>query len=176
MLPVRGLICAVKQNSNSLKYLQLNLLRHGSYFTSKLVGDPSKYTDYEITKNPEEWKYVERLFVKPRIPTPKPKDSYPSGWTPQTVDPEKCTWFVHRNKAHMMPVYLDISERGMRRLTKIKKVDGDIWAFYKELKPWLEMVNPGKILGIKVNEVQQEILIHGDHVNQCRRFLLDRGF
>lgn len=49
--------------------------------------DPSRYTDYEIIYNPEEWKYVERLMPVKWIPDPTPKEDYPSGWKPQSGRP-----------------------------------------------------------------------------------------
>ncbi|KAG8251409.1 54S ribosomal protein L49, mitochondrial [Homalodisca vitripennis] len=54
-----------------------------SYKNSKLVEDDSKYTEFEVFHNPEEWKYVERLLPIKWIPDPKPKENYPSGWIPQ---------------------------------------------------------------------------------------------
>lgn len=41
------------------------------------------YTDYEITKDPNEWKYVERLFEYKTIPKPPTGDiQLPSGYKP----------------------------------------------------------------------------------------------
>lgn len=65
-------------------------LRHGSYRNPKLISeDLSKYTDYEVSKNPEEWKFVEQLLPKKIIPEPKYEPNLPSGYKPATVQPGK---------------------------------------------------------------------------------------
>jgi large subunit ribosomal protein L49 len=56
--------------------------RDSSYQSSKPIGPPSLYTDVEISRSPEEWKFVERLLPKTFIPEPTPKSEYPSGWKP----------------------------------------------------------------------------------------------
>ena len=48
------------------------------------MESPEMYTDVEISKSPEEWKYVERLLPSKIIPKPQPKVEYPSGWKPPT--------------------------------------------------------------------------------------------
>ncbi|KAL1451945.1 hypothetical protein WDU94_006273 [Cyamophila willieti] len=65
-------------------------LRHGSYRNPKLVSeDLNKYTDYEVSKNPEEWKFVEQLIPSVLIPEPKYEPNLPSGYKPATVEPGK---------------------------------------------------------------------------------------
>lgn len=68
----------------------LTAIRHGSYRNPKLVSDDlSKYTNYEVTQNPEEWKYVEQLLPDKLIPEPKYEPNLPSGYKPPTVKPGK---------------------------------------------------------------------------------------
>lgn len=57
--------------------------RWGSFRNSSQYEDPTKYTDYKITKDPQEWEYVQRLLKPKTIPVPclENKD-YPSGWKP----------------------------------------------------------------------------------------------
>lgn len=44
---------------------------------------PEDYTDYEITKDPNEWKYVESVLPYKVIPKPPTGDvDLPSGWKP----------------------------------------------------------------------------------------------
>lgn len=63
-------------------------LRHGSYLNPKTVSeDLSKYTDYEVSKDPKEWKFVEDLLPKKIIPPPKYEENLPSGYKPATVKP-----------------------------------------------------------------------------------------
>ncbi|XP_054263152.1 probable 39S ribosomal protein L49, mitochondrial [Macrosteles quadrilineatus] len=171
--------------NQTLKYHRVNTVcrqvfqgqvRCGSYKNSKPVGDPSEYTDYEIVKNPEEWKYVERLLPKKWIPIPTQKESYPSGWVPPKADPEKASYFVERSRNHMLPIYLVISERGMKRETKIMRIEGDIWRLSEEIVEHLLPLTGHKTIGCKVEEIKRKITLRGDFVEYTKAFLLDKGF
>lgn len=55
--------------------------RWSSYKSSPKYTKPEDYTDYEITKDPNEWKYVERILGYKRIPKPPTEDAkLPSGY------------------------------------------------------------------------------------------------
>lgn len=57
--------------------------RWGSYKSSSKYTTPEDYTDYEITKDPNEWKYVQRLLGYKIIPKPATgDDKLPSGYKP----------------------------------------------------------------------------------------------
>ncbi|PSN51700.1 putative 39S ribosomal protein L49 [Blattella germanica] len=66
----------------SVPNIMLQVTRESSYRSSKPLGSPDLYTDVEISKSPEEWKFVERLLPLETIPKPTPKSDYPSGWRP----------------------------------------------------------------------------------------------
>uniref|UniRef100_A0A1B6D1U2 Large ribosomal subunit protein mL49 n=2 Tax=Clastoptera arizonana TaxID=38151 RepID=A0A1B6D1U2_9HEMI len=148
--------------------------RYSQYRSSENVGDPSEYTSFEITENPEEWKFVERLLPQKMIPTPILKDKYPSGWCPQIANPEKQEYYVERTRNHMMPVYLDISFRGQRRITYVSKIEGDIWDFNNEVTDYLKKLEKRPIAS-RVNEVRRLIMFKGDHVNNIKQFLMKKG-
>lgn len=51
--------------------------------SSPKYSDPTKYTDYEVTKDPKEWEYVERVLKPKVIPVPCLENKeYSSGWKP----------------------------------------------------------------------------------------------
>jgi len=59
--------------------------RWSSYKLSSKYTTPEDYTDYEITKDPNEWKYVERVLRYKIIPKPPTGDictKLPSGYKP----------------------------------------------------------------------------------------------
>lgn len=59
-------------------------VRYARFKSSPLVSkDESKYTGFEISRSPEEWKCVQNLLPMTVVPEPKPKAEYPSGWRPQ---------------------------------------------------------------------------------------------
>lgn len=129
-----------------------------------------------MTKNPEEWKYVERVLPPVVVPEPKKLSEYKSGWRPQGEDLTDRPYYIGRSRNHMMPVYLLISQRGQRRHTVIRKIQGDIWQLEKDLRPFLEDQVKPKNLRLQVNEFAGKICIHGDHVNAIKYWLGERNF
>lgn len=127
-------------------------------------------TKYQITKEPEDWKYVERILPLTTVPAPPKKDEYPSGWKPQAENVDHLPYFVQRTKNHMLPVYLEIVRRGNSKQTVIKKIKGDIWLFEKDLRNFLQP-NQLRPLKLYVNELGGYIQMNGDHVNAIKYFL-----
>lgn len=151
--------------------------RCSSFQSSPKVGDPSNYTDFEVSKDPKEWSYVERLLASKTVP-PAPTSidkEFPSGWKPTTEDAKKLPYFVDRSKNHMHSVYLRRTYRGMRRITSIRRIQGDIWALEFELKKYLEEKN-GKRLGSQIHEVAGIVNFRGDHVLDVKDWLNSKGF
>lgn len=75
----------------------------------------------------------------------------------------------------MIPVYLDIKNRGTRRLTHIHRIQGDIWALEADLRRFLED-HMKKKMSIRVNEFSGDIRIVGDYVSLAKHFLGEKGF
>lgn len=76
----------------------------------------------------------------------------------------------------MLPVYLKISERGMRRITTVKRVEGDIWKLSNELAEYLKPLMYYSTIGVKVEELKRTIFLRGDYLEYTKRFLSDKGF
>lgn len=128
-----------------------------------------------MTNDPNDWKYVERLLPPETVPQPIVKDYYPSGWKPQANNLKDRPYFIPRTKNHMMPVYLEILDRGRKRLTNIRKIQGDIWQLEEELRNFLQK-DSLKPIRTQVNEMNGYICIHGDHVNAIKYYLLNKGY
>lgn len=104
----------------------------GSRYIDSVDADklkPEQFT--EVEKSYAEWEYVEQLLPLKYIPEPpsEPEKVHPSGWKyPLPVSPD-AQYVIRRTKNHMIPVYLFIfeKERGERRWTRIKHVEGNIW-------------------------------------------------
>lgn len=150
--------------------------RYSSYRSSPFVCDMGRIqVSYDVTNDPKDWEYVRRS-LKPRlVPEPTPKASYPSEWKPQGDDLGNKPYFVARTKNHMMPVYMAIKGRGERRLTYVKKIQGDIWLLEKELRDFLqkEQVRP---IRSQVNEFAGYLCFNGDHVNAIKYYLSQKNF
>ncbi|XP_043252386.1 probable 39S ribosomal protein L49, mitochondrial [Colletes gigas] len=150
--------------------------RWGSFKSSPKYIDSAQYANYEVTQDPEEWEYVERILKPKLVPEPPLQDTnLPSGWKPPTSKPGDHPYYIHRTKSYMQPVYLYIGYRGLRRLTTIRKIDGDIWLLRTELKKYLEE-NTGKHIGIRVNELSGQIQFRGDYVTLVKKWCDSKGF
>ncbi|RZC34544.1 Img2 domain containing protein, partial [Asbolus verrucosus] len=152
-------------------------VRHSSYYSSPFLEDVGEITTkYEVTRIPEEWKFVERVLPPGLVPEPVKKPEYPSGWKPQGDDFTNSPYFIARTRNHMMPVYLKIMQRGHKRHTIIRKIQGDIWQLEKHLRPFLEDLIKPKPLRLQVDEFAGKICINGDHVNAIKYWLSQRNF
>ncbi|KAF4518431.1 hypothetical protein B566_EDAN002084 [Ephemera danica] len=152
----------------------LNCSRSSAYLGSKLV-EPGKYTDVETST--AEWRFVERLLPSKRIPDPPVREFYPSGWIPPRPEiNSKFPYFVERTKCHLTPVYLATSHRGMRRITLLRRIRGDVWQLQADLDALLKEKFPNQPPATQLNELQCRLRIKGDHVALVNKFLLDRGF
>lgn len=147
-------------------------------FNPKLTAtdeiDLSKQPNVEVLKNPPEWKYVERILPKPTVPVPAPKAVYSSGWKPQNDNALKYAYFIQRTRNHMLPIYLKINFRGLRKQTVIKNISGDIWKLNHELMDYIEYYMAKKERS-HVNEFTQIIKINGDYVNLIKDYLISKG-
>lgn len=108
------------------------------------------------------------------VPTPIPKPKYNSEWRPQGEDLKNLPYFVQRTKNHMIPVYLKVLYNGTRRVTIIKRIQGDIWLLEKELQEFLKPQQLGPVR-LQVNEFAGFIRIHGDFVNAVKYWLMQRN-
>lgn len=153
--------------------------RFSSYLSSEKVASIEEYPEVEVVHKPPEWKYVERLLPKPVVPKLVEKAEYPSGWKPPSVsvkDIDRLQYFVSRSRNHMLPVYMERTFRGQRRVTLVKRVQGNIWELEKELRAVVEKERGGKICATRVNEMSGQVRIHGDYEDVVRDFLKSKGY
>lgn len=129
----------------------------------------------QVFKNPPEWKYVERLIPTPAVPQITTKAEYPSGWKPPTRESLTYPYHVRRNKNCMVPVYLKVERRNIRKTTIIRHIKGDIWALHNEIKEYVEDYMQNRIR-TKVNEFVGRININGDYTNLVKDYLIKKGF
>lgn len=128
-----------------------------------------------ITESTEEYKFVERLIPPTRIPEPpKHVGAAPSGWTPPAESPPSLPYMIRRSRMHNIPVYSDLTH-GNRKLTLIRKVEGDIWALEKDVREYLRQV-AGKELPTQVNEVTMTLKVKGHFEQELKDWLASKGF
>ncbi|XP_011198815.2 probable 39S ribosomal protein L49, mitochondrial [Bactrocera dorsalis] len=165
-------------SSSKLQRLPASVfVRHSNYLSSPPVRPREEYPEVEIVRDAPEWKYVERLLPQKTVPSPVKKAEYPSGWKPQTAAAlPDLKYFVARTKNHMVPVYLQTTFRGQRRITVIRRIQGDIWELERELRVVVEKARNGKLCASRVNEMSGQIHFHGDYVDVIREHLKQNGF
>lgn len=150
-------------------------IRWSSFRSSEVVTDIQKHPHVEVIKSPPEWKFVEALLPQKRVPQIVAKQEYPSTWKPPTVNAAKVSYMVTRTKNHMMPVYLKRTHRGLRRLTVVRHVEGDIWGLHNELKALVEK-SINKEITSRVNEMNGQIWLRGDYVVLVHDYLQKKGY
>lgn len=78
----------------------------------------------------------------------------------------------------MQPVYLRISQRGIRHLTLVRKIQGDIWQMERDLRQFIEprLKIRYPVIATKINEMSGQITIRGDHVALVKKWMDIKGF
>ncbi|OWF40237.1 39S ribosomal protein L49, mitochondrial-like [Mizuhopecten yessoensis] len=143
--------------------------------TSPVNSEPSlpQYTDYEVSK--EDFKYVKKLLPPGTVPEP-PEDGKPTttGWVPQTGNINEKIYWIRRTKNHMLPVYLGEKNGGASQVTSIRKIEGDIWAFDKDLRHAVGKMVSKRML-TQINEVSRTIKLKGNYMKEVGEFLVKQG-
>lgn len=130
---------------------------------------------FQTFQNPPEWKYVERLIPTPTVPQVTPKAEYPSGWKPPSKESLTYPYHIRRNKNCMVPVYLKVSFRNIRKQTIIKNITGDIWELNREITEYVENYMQNRVR-TRVNEFVGRIEVNGDYMNLIKDYLISKGF
>lgn len=105
----------------------------------------------------------------------KSKDAYPSGWIEPKEEAKKLPYFILRTKNHLLPIYLNLSERGARKISLIKKIEGDIWYMNDEIKLYLKNKHK-KYIETRVHEFAKFIEVKGDYVIDLQQWAYSKGF
>lgn len=144
----------------------------GLRFVSNVVPQDKRATILEST---EDYKFVERLIPPSRVPDPPKHDGpSPSGWIPPADSPPCLPYMIRRSRMHNIPVYTDLTH-GNRRMTLVRKVEGDIWALEKDVKEYLKELT-GKELPTQVNEVTMTLKVKGHFDKELKDWLISKGF
>ncbi|XP_070162790.1 large ribosomal subunit protein mL49 [Polyergus mexicanus] len=150
--------------------------RWSSYKSSPTYTKPSNYTKYKITKDPDEWKYVERVLRYKIVPKPPTGDvELPSGYKPPCASPTDYSYFIERTRNYMQPVYMNRSNRGIKITTKLSKIQGDIWTLDRDIKEYLKKCK-GRAPPSQIHEFAGVIKFKGDWVNRIKDWMNIKGF
>lgn len=140
---------------------------------------------------------MERLLPPVTVPEPVARSSYNTNWKPPNgryikykklkifknknnpfiiaKEVGEHKYFINRNRNYMIPVYMTSSHRGMRKITEIRKIQGDIHKLEKDLKEVIEK-STGKVVASQINEFVGCLSFKGDHVQIVKNFLTTKGF
>lgn len=92
------------------------------------------------------------------------------------ASPTDNPYFIRRTKNYMLPVYLDITYRGVRKITIISKIEGDIWALEHDLRTRLENYKAKRIFASQIYEFSGMIKFKGDYVSRIKEWMEMKGF
>ncbi|XP_068607506.1 large ribosomal subunit protein mL49 [Brachionichthys hirsutus] len=142
---------------------------------SRLVAHAAPEDRQTVTESTETYRFVERLIPPTRVPDP-PKHAgvAPSGWSAPPAAPPPLPYMIRRSRMHNIPVYTDVTN-GSRKMTVIRKVEGDIWALDRDVKHYLKGVT-GKELPTQVNDVTMTLKVKGHFDRELKDWLTTRGF
>ena len=128
---------------------------------------------YIVSK--EDFKWVQRVLPPSVIPDPPKHDTYPtpSGWSPPSEIVPDLPYYISRTRYHCIPVFA--KKKKNVNFTLIENIEGDIWAFEKEL---IELIKPLMIYdpATQVHEVKRSVVIKGNFADLIKNFLLEKGF
>ncbi|XP_041981319.1 probable 39S ribosomal protein L49, mitochondrial [Aricia agestis] len=148
---------------------------YSNYADSPFVRKVTEQYEFDITKDPADWKFVERLLPLESIPQFTPKEKYPSGWIPPKEEAKNLPYFIARTKNHEVPIYLNRSYRGQRQISKIKHIEGDIWAMNDEIKAYLKNTHK-RYVETRVHELGKFIEVKGDFVTSLHNWAYSKGY
>jgi len=89
--------------------------------------------------------------------------------------PTDYPYFIERTKNYMQPVYLTRNPRGTKRITKITKIQGDIWTLERDMKRFIEECT-GRKIASQIHEFAGVIKFKGDYVNRVKEWMDTKGF
>ncbi|CAF0949137.1 unnamed protein product [Brachionus calyciflorus] len=185
-LRVNKLNALVGKNS----YQLANFSRRSNQSIQERKPLPSRPFNFEqdqltnVIESKEEFDFVKKLLPNLIVPEPPKHESYPtpSGWVaPNYEKSSNLSYYVLRTRFHNYPIYPLEREGGSRKLVKIKRVEGDIWQFDKDLRKFIEEClekyeNKKQTVYTQVNEVQRQVVVKGHHQEYVNKFFIECGF
>ncbi|KAJ2063739.1 mitochondrial 54S ribosomal protein img2 [Coemansia sp. S146] len=79
-------------------------------------------------------------------------------------------YFVHRTRFQSLPVYTDIKNGKTRRLTIVRRVEGDLEALRADMSKALSDSS------IQIKKASQQLVIKGERSDEVRAWLTRSGF
>nr|ACO10896.1 Probable mitochondrial 39S ribosomal protein L49 [Caligus rogercresseyi] len=124
-----------------------------------------------------DWASVSRLTEGTSIiiPSPPPKEHYASGyWTP-TAKFGDFRFHISRTSSHMLPVYLRRLTKHQLLETRIRRIDGDLFAFKEEFDAFLFDKYRMQFIS-QVAELYGRVTYRGDFLVDAKEFCKLKGF
>ncbi|OMJ25844.1 54S ribosomal protein img2, mitochondrial [Smittium culicis] len=79
-------------------------------------------------------------------------------------------YFIQRTSFKSLPIYTEFKNNGSRKLTIIRKIEGDLNALKSDLDPLFGKEN------VSIKKINNSILIKGICSREVRQFLSKKGF
>ncbi|GAB6024958.1 54S ribosomal protein L49, mitochondrial [Chamberlinius hualienensis] len=141
-----------------------------------LLEDPKPREKIEYEAVNIDWKVVERLMAPKTVPDFPKFAKYPSGWQPPNTEKTKdLPYNVRRTRVLNFPVFFESRNGHARHITKVCYIEGDIWAFEKDLRVYLEEIQ-GSPVPTQIHEAANFVRFRGDFYKDVIFWLMDKGF
>ncbi|SGY39968.1 BQ5605_C003g02301 [Microbotryum silenes-dioicae] len=142
-----------------------------SYAYSTVVAPASTPVSSPLPIQSEPTASTSTLETETTTTPPTPKSSAPTGNEPE---PKLLSYFVRRTAGGELPVYVDVLHGGSKRLTLIRKVDGNLEISFQALRQDLSQYLVGVPNYIKPHA--RQVVVKGDYVRQTKEWLAAMGF
>ncbi|PIA16568.1 hypothetical protein COEREDRAFT_81224 [Coemansia reversa NRRL 1564] len=98
--------------------------------------------------------------------TKNPADSK----TDQLAQAVKYPYYVRRTRFQSLPVYTEVRNGRTRKLTILRRIDGDLDALRTEISKALDEES------VMVKAISRQLVIKGDRSTELRKWLTEKGF
>ncbi len=147
---------------------------YGEHLVARpLPEEPER--EFLISRDPTEWRFVERLLPLELVPPVPERSEYPSGFVPVRAKPGEHPYFVRRTVNHMLPVYTKYTRKTNILVTFIRRADGNLFALRDDLDQFLMKRYNLEFIS-QVAEVYGKVTYRGYFEEDFKDFLLTKGF
>jgi large subunit ribosomal protein L49 len=134
---------------------------------ASLLKKPSTRTE-EAVSSPTSTSSPSPLMEASSTPIPVPSEA------PSSISTQKLPYHVSRTPTNNLPIYSDIKAGKTLKLTRIRKITGDVQALKNEIIQALKL-DPEREKA-EVNPLTGHIVIKGRHTRSLQKFLTEKGF
>ncbi|KAJ2797780.1 54S ribosomal protein img2, mitochondrial [Coemansia guatemalensis] len=90
--------------------------------------------------------------------------------TNRTAQSVTYPYYVRRTRFQSLPVYIDVRNGRTRKLTILRRIDGDLGALRADISKALDEES------VVLKAISRQLVIKGDRSTELRKWLTEKGF